>query len=97
MTASDSITSDQEVILNVPTAPPLPTAMPLDYAPPAGPAPVSAAGRWVRRVLFASGCAFVFAGMMYTRFPNREEVLGMLSVGLGLILLAVPLPDWCRM
>ena len=95
MVTYDSITSDQETRFDPPTAPT--AVMRLDYAPPPGAAPVSATGRWVRRVLFASGCAFVFAGMMYARFRNREEVLGMLSFGMGLILLAVPLPDWCKM
>ena len=92
---SDTIPCDCEPASESLTIPP--AAMALDYEPPPPAALVSPALRWVRRVLFASGCSFIVAGLLYTSFPNEEEVVGMLSVGLGLIALSVPLPDWFKM
>ncbi len=69
----------------------------LDYEPPLADPRGSAAARWVRRVAFAAGIAFVAGGILMAMFPRDEEVAMSVAFGVGLIALSIPMPKWFNM
>ena len=73
---------------------PRPTpVVPLDYSPrehpPAG---GSKAVSFLRRLALSAGIAMMTAAMLICMFPRADEEVVTFCVGLGLVLLAIPLP-----
>jgi hypothetical protein len=77
-----------------PTSEPPPTpVVPLNYSPRErrtdAPKVVVAC---LRRLAIAAGIAFMAGAIGMGMFPYKDEEVGFFCVGLGLVLLAVPLP-----
>ena len=79
--------------------PPLPSSeptpvVPLDYSPrdrdtaDRGPRVI----RFLRRLCIAAGVAFILGAIMTINFPFHDEEVVLMSIGVGLVLLAIPLP-----
>jgi len=76
-----------------PTEQPPPTpVVPLDYSPREERPRGSRVIALLRRLCIAAGVAFVLGAILMIMFPRYDEEVVSLSFGVGLILLAIPLP-----
>jgi hypothetical protein len=81
-----------DLLVQVP--PPLPShVLPLEYSPREEP-PLGGSRfvRFLRRLAAAAGIAFMVGALMMITFPRYDEEVVCFAFGLGLFLLAVPLP-----
>ena len=65
----------------------------LEYSPrDAGPTPGSRVVNFLRRLALAAGIALMSGAMLIGMFPRADEEVIAFCFGLGLVLLAIPLP-----
>jgi len=81
----------EEVPATPPEPPPTPV-VPLDYSPRERRANTPKVIGFLRRLAIAAGISFMAGAIGMVMFPYKDEEVAFFCVGLGLVLLAIPLP-----
>jgi len=81
----------EEVPATPPEPPPTPV-VPLDYSPRERRAATPKVFAFLRRLAIAAGISFMAGAIGMGMFPYKDEEVAFFCVGLGLVLLAIPLP-----